>query len=362
MAKKKVVRSSRSKQSSTDIEITVHPDKFRAVMEVMSFFVEEVTLQVTKSHIFIVATDSSRVGMVIAKLRTGFFTTYNVPIETTWVIRIDDLVKILKRKGKAAMLEISHKPKDLDNTVKFSFRSAKRARRTFKLKTMVSETPLEDEDDAQGVETLRNAAEAFTEQIIKDGGVTFEIETEALDEIVKDALIIDDVIHFDLDNDTQTLTISTRSDTGSQEVIFDGSEEEIENFQIDSTGTALFSLPFLENILKARSLADEFNITTKEERPLLVQIEFKAPSDKLTTQPGYLNYIIAPRVQKAGEDMFDEDDFENFADSLGNEDDEDDPEDLEEAMAEANEEDEPEETDEPEKKPAKKSKKSKAKK
>ena len=73
---------------------------------------------------------------------------------------------------------------------------------------------------------------------------------------------------------------------------------ELTEFEIKDPGIVYFSVSFLENILQAKALTDVFTLQTSNEMPMLIEIDIQPESDKLTTNPGSINYIIAPRVKE----------------------------------------------------------------
>lgn len=298
MAKKKAVRSKAQTKADPDIILITSPDRLKSVMDVISFFVIDVTVHVRKKALEIVATDSSRVGMVVANLNPGFFTTYHVPGAQSITINIDDLGKILKRKGKANSVELRYKLKDADKSLHVAFKTKGRAPRRFKMKTLANPASKMDADEAEQYENLRSSAEQFMDMIKKEEGIYFEILVESFEMIVKDALIVDEILQFIMDKDMKTLSISSYSEMGEQETVFDPSCEDLLEFEVEATGLVYYSVSFLENILQAKALTDVFKMKTSPERPMLIEIDIQPESDKLTTEPGNINYIIAPRVKE----------------------------------------------------------------
>ncbi|MHA1697258.1 MAG: hypothetical protein ACTSWN_00295, partial [Promethearchaeota archaeon] len=201
---------------------------------------------------------------------------------------------ILKRIGGDNKLELEHKSKD-PNTLYIRTKSAK-STKTFKLKSKeINELDLIEEDaDLKYDETLGSRIAS-----------TFQLESSLLDEIIKDASIISEIIKIQVVPAEKVVIFQAEDESGELEVEIDLEGEGVLDYDVKNESEGSYSLNFLENILKIQSIVDSFSISLGNNIPIKIE-------GSLPVENGKVVYFLAPRIEDDAdyEDEFEYDDMD----------------------------------------------------
>lgn len=231
----------------------------RDSVSIISDLVTEARFKVTKNSIELIAMDPANVAMVIYRLLSSVFVTYEVKEDMTFAIDLGDLKSVFRRiKPEDTMtLEVT------DGKFKITLKSAQT--RTFNL-------PLIDvEEKEQRVPDL-----SFSAKITAPSSI--------FSDAIEDMDIIGESVSFVVDK--KNLHIMCASELSNADVeIKAGAEVKIE--ATDKT-KAKYSIEYLKKMVQGAKLADAVVIQFNKDYPL--QLDYIAV-DKLQ-----MTFILAPRV------------------------------------------------------------------
>jgi proliferating cell nuclear antigen len=231
----------------------------RDSISIISDLVTEARFKVTKNSIELIAMDPANVAMVIYRLLSSAFVTYDVKEDMTIAINLNDLKSVFRRiKPEDTMtLEVA------DGKFKITLKSAQT--RTFNL-------PLIDVEEK--------------EQRVPD--LSFSAKVTAPSSIFSDAIEDMDIIgeSVSLVIDKKTLHVMSASEVSNADVeIKAGAEIKIE---AGDKLKAKYSIEYLKKMIQGAKLADSVVIQFNKDYPL--QLDYIAV-DKLQ-----MTFILAPRV------------------------------------------------------------------
>ena len=262
-------------------------------MDAVSFLIDETTVRVNGSGMYINAIDSSHVAMLFARFPKEMFVEYQSTGEDIDIgISVADFLKILKRAKAADGIELSSggakgdKGGARDLIVRMI---SDRTKRTFTLK---GKAPTHD--DNVNIDT-------FSASLDPKFTASFSIESGMLDEIVKDAIIMSDLIDVFMSPE-KGLKFSAEDDSGSGELEIDidanGGEWES---AVTGESAGKYSLAFLENIAKISSVAERFVISIGSNIPMKLRCDASADGSAGAS----ITYFLAPRVDDDQDDDID---------------------------------------------------------
>lgn len=296
----KKTKSTKKKDTKKMFQATVdNPRKVQLIFEVASYLVDDIILVINNRGISITAIDANHVGMLLVELPKTFFSKYRCNEELEWGISILDITKILKRSKKDDTLELSHN-EDQEDYLAIRIIAGKR-KRSFKLRRKTSAEADEDEEVQEQIRGFENT--------LKDNlkGM-FQMETDFLMDIIKDAEIIQELININMSEDRTELIFYAQETTGESEAILNLKDDYIDKYEIEGDCFGSFSIEYILNALKMQSVVDNFTMRIGQDQPLLIEAPFIRDTEKLATgKPGRFVYILAPRV--GGEE--DVDDYED---------------------------------------------------
>ncbi|MHA1791522.1 MAG: proliferating cell nuclear antigen (pcna) [Promethearchaeota archaeon] len=282
------------------------PKILRGIVEAISFLVDETNLIASSSGLKIMAIDNSRVAMLHAELQKDLFNNFTCDKEYRIGISINDMIKILRRAKSNDKLELLLDT-DKANDLSIIIRSEK-SKRTFRLKSkIIQEISEEIERQEQMMEQLE---ETFKDKFT----ATITMEGNLLDEILKDASIVSDIIKIQVLRAENEVDFMAYDDSGEVEINIDMMGSGVIDKQVKDDAEGLYSLNFLENILKIQSVVSDFEISIGHNIPMKLEGRILAADDGNVA--GRIIYILAPRVDEEDEyeDDFDTDDFDSAFD------------------------------------------------
>lgn len=272
----------------------------RALLEAIQFLIEETHINASPAGIEMNAMDSSHVAMLLAKLPKDMFTEYKCDGNMKIGINVQDFLKILRRAKPADELHLLHDGKD-PNTILIRMKSEKSVR-SFKLKSKEIHGLAGNEE--QIVQNFEGALkDKFTVKLHIEGGV--------LDEVIKDALIIDDIIKAQVQAAEKMLRFSASDESGELEIELELGGPGVLDADVKEDAEGTFSLGFLENIIKIQSIVDTFEVSFASNLPMMIAGKFSQAND------GRIVYLLAPRVEEEEDEEFGDDfNADNLEESL----------------------------------------------
>lgn len=244
---------------------------FIKIIDALATIIDVATIKVSKAGVSVKAMDPSHVAMVDLELPSDTFTDYKCDKTLPIRINLTDLNRFMKRGSASDTLELS-----LDqqrNKVKIKFKRGK-STRTFSLGLLT-----EDEEEETPSPKL-------------DFNAKFSLNTDEFQRAIKDAQIVGDYITFTISE--ELLTLEASGDSGDVTI-------EVEEFtdppDIKGKQSAMYSLEYLVDIIKAGSVSGIVNVEFSTEMP----IKFEFPLDT----EGKITYLLAPRVEEEEEEYED---------------------------------------------------------
>lgn len=238
---------------------------FKNCFKAVSSLISEGTFKISEDGVELVATDPAMVAMVDLTLDREAFADYEAD-EQTLGVNIEEFYTILRRANSGDTLSLELK----DDENKLAITIENGSTRRFSLPLLnVDEANIPDTQDLD-----------FT--------ATADVASKTLDDGFGDAAIVGDSVTINAS--PEGVVIQAESDSSSAEfTIADGSNALLD-LDIEESVQAMFSLDYLNKIMKAKSLSD--NVTLRMGNDFPLRIEFSVP-DKAG-----LNFVLAPRIEE----------------------------------------------------------------
>jgi proliferating cell nuclear antigen len=305
------------------------PEKIQKIFDVISQLVDDVSIRFGKSGVLIDTMDSSHVGMLHVDLPRGYFLDYVNrigPVE--WGIGISDITKIIKRGAKKDKIEFYREEGDgMKGFMQVRIIRGKK-RRTFSLPNKSVEDYTFDKEGLDLQEQILGLKEAVEGRICG----TIIPDTKFFMDIIKDAMIVDEIINFKLDATKDTLELFTEDTAGDMSAVLDLKETYVKKAKILEDAESSYSLIYIESLLKLQPIVEHFELNFGQYTPLLVKCKFLKDEEKLAVgDPGTFTYMLAPRVKDDLEDDEEDGEYEEANFDEDGEDSEVSDEDIEEA-------------------------------
>jgi proliferating cell nuclear antigen len=240
-------------------EATISDTKsWRNSVEAIAALIDEGTLQIDSSGLKLRAMDPSQIALVDFELPAKAFEKFNC--ETPMNIGVDftELSKITKRSKSEDKIELSL----ANNRLKMVFMGETKRQFTTAIIDATSKPPKEPKID-------------FTAEV--------KIAPNMMKDALKDAELISNHVALKLD---KGLNVKSDGDTGSVDIYFP--EDKLLSVSVKSESRAVFSLEYLNNILKAAEIPSVVAISLKSDSPLRVEYSLG---------DGRVIYYLAPRIE-----------------------------------------------------------------
>lgn len=236
------------------------PKYLKDSLSIISEIVTEATFRVKKDVVELVAMDPANVALVVFRLVSSAFVTYEVDEATDLTVNLNNFKQVLRRvkTGDTLTLEVE------ENKLKVVLQST--SQRTFYL-------PLIDADEE--------------EQNVPD--LSFSAEISTLPSVFNDAIDDVDVVgeSVTLGADEKTLYVSSKGDLTEAAVEIPGDKTTSISCNDDNI-KAKYSIEYLKKMMQGSKLSDAVSIKFAKDYPLRIEYVVK---DKLE-----LAFILAPRV------------------------------------------------------------------
>jgi len=233
-------------------------------LSVISNLVLEGTFLIKNDSLNLVAMDRANVSMVIYKLLSSAFSSWEIDSEKKITLNLEKLVQILKRVSSRdkIMLELDEENNKLNVIMKGI------STRTFSL-------PLLEDGELRDIPS----------NLVYDSKI--EVDTSILKQGIEDASLISDAVVFVANK--EVFTMKAEGDVSKTSLTLTKDSPALYSLQIQEAIRAKYSIDYLLKMIKASSLSDKVSIRFKTDYPL--RLDFTV-MDKLN-----LGFILAPRIE-----------------------------------------------------------------
>jgi proliferating cell nuclear antigen len=234
-----------------------HPKLFSEIIGVISDFILEVKIKVTKEGMSIIAIDPANVAMILFKLPASAFAELEVENEEILGVSLDSLKAVLRRVKSGSVLVISKQENELRLQIQ------DKVKREFNLAL------IEIEGEDKEVPALEFVS---------------RIEMNAVDfaEAIEDCSVVADACSFV--SEPERFTIQAKGSLNSFKSEFSSDELDIQAQEARSK----YSLEYLQKMVKATKITDRVKVNFSTDYPL--RLDFTTPFIEL-------GFILAPRVE-----------------------------------------------------------------
>lgn len=231
----------------------------------ISNLIDEVNFEFNKDGVEMKAMDPSHVALADFGLSSDAFRVYE--LEDTLKLGMDlaEMDKIMSRakRDDEFIMEFDEE----ENRLRLEFRG--KSTRRFSLPLLEVEEEELPEPDLNFTASARVSA-----GVIREG--------------LKDAALVSDNVRFELKGDRFVMGIE--SDTGSAEMELSRDDDGLQELQVDESSSAVYSIGYLEDMIKAASSKDVVEVSHGVDIP--IQMVFQIAEGK-----GHLKFLLAPRVE-----------------------------------------------------------------
>jgi len=242
--------------------VLTEPQIFKDSIGIISDLVNEARFKVTQNGLELVAMDPANVAMVIFKLLSSSFDSYEVKEDTEIAINLANLKQILRRVKSTDTLSLELTD---ENKLKIEFSSGSH-KRTFSVPI------IEFDEKEQRVPDL-------------EFPVSIKMPCSTLQDSIEDVGIVAESVSFIAEPDK--MTIQAEGDLSKANIEISQSAD----VTIKAIGKtkAKYSIEYLKKMMNGSKLTDTAELFFNQDYPL--KVEYKVV-DKLM-----LSFILAPRVE-----------------------------------------------------------------
>jgi proliferating cell nuclear antigen len=250
----------------------------RGVFEAISALIDETRLIIDpEKGLSMTSMDGAHICLVDLNLKKEDMDEFVTKDHYELGLKLEDLVKIIKRGSSNDEITFSHDPKEKKLVIEMKAENSKKAR---KFTLTLIDIDVEQIDVNQ------------LDEIPFENKCQFKVGI--LEEAIKDAEIFSEVLMI---NVKETLKFAAEGITGDMEYCVEKEELISSEFTAESEGN--FAIQFLKNILKIASISDQVSMSLKSESP--VKMKFNILNNS------YIQYFLAPRVEEESDLMYEGD-------------------------------------------------------
>lgn len=237
-------------------------EEWKSVSQAIAALIDEATFVATPDGINLRAMDPSHIALVDLKWPSSAFERYSCDSNYNLTVRVEDLLKVLKRADARDRVELSLTE---ENSLQFKLLDGYEKSFTIHLvEAQYSQTPLPK--------------------------VTFSVTTklgaQLFRQILDDIKTISD--HISIKAEAEKLTFSGKSEIGRVSVVVDNKNPELKELNIKEPGEATYSIEYLSNFTKS-IYGDVLTIQFSSKMP--IKLEYP-----LSGKGGLVQFYLAPRV------------------------------------------------------------------
>ncbi len=235
-------------------------------LQSISNVITEGVFQFSEDGVDLVAADPAMVAMVDLHIEPDAFDTYDCDGETKVGINIEELYSILRRANASDTVTLALNEEES----KFSVTMQNSSTRNFSLALLNL-----DEGDIPSTDDLE-----FT--------VAADIATDVLADAIGDAAVVGDAVT--VSSDGESISVAAEGDSADATFTIKEGSDGLMELDADGDAHSMFSLDYLNKIIKAKKLSDTVTVSMGEDFPM--RLDFEVPE---TLQ---LGFILAPRIEE----------------------------------------------------------------
>jgi proliferating cell nuclear antigen len=232
-------------------------------LQAISNLIAEGQFAINQDGITLTAADPAMVALVDFHLEKDAFESYELDEDTEVGINLEKLYSILRRAKGSERLVM-----EVDGS-KLTLRIKNESTRTFSLPL------LNIDDDVPSTQQL-------------DFNVRADFKSSVLSSGIGDAAVVGDAVTISGDGDG--ITIRAEGNNSNVEFHVEEGSDGLLELEADGKAESMFSLDYLNKMMKAEKLADTVKVSLGQDFPM--RMDFKVP-DKLK-----LGFILAPRIEE----------------------------------------------------------------
>jgi len=254
-------------QPIAKFHMTANKEKLSAILKAIATVTDEPNFQVGKEGLTLRAMDSSHVAMIDFKYASERLDTYLFDVEGSFKFSIEEMQKIIARAGKDDTITLETNP----DTAKVTVTITGEYERIFNL-------PLLQAEDGEEVPIPKLTWKTNVKTTV-----------EALRKALGDVALVTD--HVKILANTETVKFEGRGDLSQADITFTKGSDVL--FSLESEykrkpTTAIYSLSYLEEFVKAVSKDTIANLSYSQDLPLKLDV-----SNGL----GTIIFFLAPRIE-----------------------------------------------------------------
>jgi len=240
------------------------PEEWKAVSLAISTLVEEATFEATPQGINFRGMDPSHIALIDLNWPNTAFEKYECSEPIKIGVKIEDLVKFIKRASSKDKVELEMKENAL--LIKL-FNSYKREYLLHLIEPYSTSTPL--------------PKIPLNSKIV--------IKTKALEKLLDDIQVVSETVTLTTTRDQ--LLLEGQGDAGVAKVIVDKTNEDLISIDTKEESSSTYSLSHLVDVISALSAVSE-NVTLEYSSKMPIKLNFKIGPYGID-----LNYYLAPRIE-----------------------------------------------------------------
>jgi proliferating cell nuclear antigen len=278
--KPKATKLEATTPGTTMIKATLdQASQIKVIMEIISFLVDELEFVFDDKGLHYRAIDSSHVAALFADLYPTMFVEYKATGAISFSLNTSDVIKVMRRAKNTDTVSLIYSGTSKD-VLSFAMVS-ENCKRTFKLK-------IKDVVLGQKQDEVAGFVEGFQKLIREKMQASFSVDVKTIAEMIQDAGITSDLLKLGSSLASRSINISANDESG--EYTADLQETSLKNLEVKGDASGIYSISFLEGILKMAAVCETMKISFFNASPVF--IEFQLPrNDK---PEGVLYYLLAP--------------------------------------------------------------------
>jgi proliferating cell nuclear antigen len=243
--------------------ISSSSEEWKSVGQAISVLIEEASFVATPEGLNLRAMDSSHIALIDLKWPSSSFEKYVCDSNYTLTVRVEDLLKVLRRADTKDKVEMKLGE---DNTLEFVLHNGYQKDFTIHLvEAQYAQTPL--------------PKVAFN--------ITSKLNTSVLRQILDDIRSISD--HVSIKAEPDKLIFSGKSEVGKVSVTIDKKNPDVQELTVKEAGDATYSIEYLSNFAKSMTGAEVLTLQFSSKMP--IKMEFP-----LSGKGGVVQFYLAPRM------------------------------------------------------------------
>ncbi|MEE9586353.1 MAG: proliferating cell nuclear antigen (pcna) [Nitrososphaerales archaeon] len=245
---------------------TSSPNEWKVVASAISTLVEEASFEATAEGLTLRAMDPSHVALVDLDWPNSTFDKYDCDKQFKFTVRVEDLVKLIRRADAQDTLEISMAE---EQTLLLKMENGyKREFQIHLIESTYGATPLPKLSFKSKIR--------MTEQ-------TFE-------KMISDISVVSD--HITIETDSKRLLFSGKSDSGTGSATLEKGNQDLLDFDVKEESKATYSIDYLLNITKTAGKSNDV-LTFEYSSKMPLRLTFN-----LSEKGGRIHFYLAPRLEE----------------------------------------------------------------